>query len=108
MLKKLIILVFVMLAITIVPVSAGDSMAVNGNFVDGEFIYLEISDEIYAGETAQIIAIFENTGQMDVPVQLKADIYFEEQLLDTIESDVGAVSAGKQVKYYSWPQHQGI
>jgi len=101
MLKKVAVLVFIIIITITLPVHAAenDSIEVDGEFVSGEFIYLEISDEIYVNEATQITAIFENTGQISVPVQFKADIYFEDQILDTIQSDTGTVSPGKQVKF---------
>ena len=104
MLKKVAVLVFTIFLALAIPAAAAetDSINVDEEFISGELIYLEISDEIYVDEAAQIIAIFENTGQIAVPVQLKVDVYFEDQILNTIESDTGTVSPGKQVKFENY------
>ncbi|MCK5473820.1 MAG: hypothetical protein KAI53_00295 [Candidatus Aenigmarchaeota archaeon] len=60
-------------------------------------------------EIITIYAVFENTGQLPLKAKFKAEVFFEDKLIETLESDERSVAVGETVNlttYYN-PNMQG-
>ncbi len=60
-------------------------------------------------EIVTVYAVFENTGQLPLKAKFKAEVFFEDKLIETLESDERTVAVGETVNmttYYN-PNMQG-
>jgi hypothetical protein len=62
----------------------------------GEIRDMTVAGTLEAGKLHKVKAVFFNSGQIAVPAQLTADIYFDGDLIDTIISDKIPVQPGRE------------